>query len=126
MRVLFVLLSVFMGSAAMATELQTMRCEVRIIVDSAAAIVQYYDLLKTDEPHGSLTTFKLTEFDGITGLLALLPGDQAVMSLYSDKLEVGSSSYGAVADGKIAHHQLILPSPGLGMNVIQIDCQYFQ
>jgi hypothetical protein len=102
---------------------QTVSCEVSVTVDSAEPTVQKIELVKSDSPHGAISVFNLTEFGGITGLVSLQRNDYMVISL-ADTKGYASSSHGTIAGGMIAHHQLILPSPGTGMNVIVVDCQY--
>lgn len=115
--------ALFVVSTSSAFASETLSCEVRTTVDSADAIVQNVELKKVDDPHGSLTVFKLEQFGGITGLIGLMNNDIVVISL-ADTAGYASSSHSNVAQGAIAHHQLILPSPGVGVNAIVVDCQY--
>ncbi len=104
---------------------QVMQCQVQMFVGVNATILKVIEVLKTKEAHGSMSSFKLQEFGGITGLIALMAGDTAVISLFSDTLQVGSSSFGVVANGEIAHHQLLLPNEaGKGLNSLVVDCAY--
>ena len=100
-----------------------MVCDVEIAVDGEEKVIQTYELPKSKNPHGAVDVIKLTQFGGITLLLAVQPDDVAVISIYSDKLQIGSSSKGKVSDFQMAQHQLILPSPGVGVNSIIVLCQ---
>lgn len=118
--------SAFSQERAIRTPVQkVMQCQVQMIVGNQAEILKVVEVQKTEDPHGAVSTFKLAEFGGITGLIGLMIGDNAVISLFSDSLQVGSSSFGVVANGQIAHHQLLLPNePGKGLNSIVVDCAY--
>lgn len=100
-----------------------MVCDVEIAVDGEEKVVQTYELPKSKDPHGAIDVVKLSQFGGITLLLGVQPDDTAVISIYSDKLEIGSSSKGNVSGYQAVQHQLILPSPGVGVNSIIVFCQ---
>lgn len=123
MKNLFIsLLLVSFTQAAMAEK--KMVCDVMIAADGADKVFQTYELIRSEDPHGALTEAKLDQFGGVTILLGVLPDDTAVMSVYHEKTEVGSSSKAKISGMQIAHHQIILPSPGVGTNSIEIDCQH--
>lgn len=83
----------------------------------------------TDNPHGSLFMFKADQFEGVSGFVARLTRDNrefVVMNIQSDSSQVASSSQHEVIAGanQYFHHQLLLPSRGLGINGVIIDCQF--
>ncbi|MBC7420318.1 MAG: hypothetical protein H7328_06270 [Bdellovibrio sp.] len=104
---------------------QTMKCDVQMFVGNEVKVIQTISVEKSSDPHGSVAIFKLTEFGGVSGMVALMSGDTAVINLYSEQLSIGSSSFGVIANGQAAHHQLILPNvPGTGINGLVVDCAY--
>ncbi len=83
----------------------------------------------TDNPHGSLFMFKADQFEGVSGFVARLTREDrefVVMNIQSDTSQVASSSHHEVIAGakQYFHHQLLLPSRGLGINGVIIDCQF--
>lgn len=83
----------------------------------------------TDNPHGSIFMFKADQFEGVSGFVArMMRADRefVVMNIQSDSPQVASSSQHEVIAGanQYFHHQLLLPSRGLGINGVVIDCQF--
>jgi hypothetical protein len=83
----------------------------------------------TDNPHGSMFMFNADKFAGVSGFVARIQRDNrefVVMNIYSQSLQVGSSSQHEVIAGsnQYFHHQLLLPSQGLALSGVIIDCQF--
>ena len=81
----------------------------------------------TDNPHGSMFMFKADKFEGVSGFVARIQRagrEFVVMNLQAQSLQIGSSSqHEVIGTGQYFHHQLLLPSKGLALSAVVIDCQ---
>ena len=100
---------------------QELNCAVQEQVDGET----FYQVLQvpvTSDPHGSLQIFNLNKISHVTGFVAVLKG-RAVINIYDQKSQIGSSSHAEVSADKVAHHQLMLPSDNSLAKAVIVDCK---
>ncbi len=106
---------------------QILNCDIQQNVEGETT-GNSFQVEATDNPHGSMFMFKADKFEGVSGFVARIQRDGrefVVMNLQSQSLQIGSSSHHEViGTGQYFHHQLILPSKGLALSGVVIDCQF--
>lgn len=126
LKMLTLTLVTFLTVGASASEL--LNCEMQQHNEGNVTSLSF-QVEATDSPHGSIFMFKADQFQGVSGFVArMMRADRefVVMNIQSDSPQVASSSQHEVIAGanQYFHHQLLLPSRGLGINGVVLDCQF--
>lgn len=118
-------LTVLVSMNAVASEI--LICDIQQSVEGTTT-GNSFQVAATDNPHGSIFMFNAEQFEGVSGFVARIKKENkefVVMNIQSSSLQIASSSqHEVIGTGQYFHHQLILPSKGMSLNAIVIDCQF--
>jgi hypothetical protein len=123
-KIIAILLSLGFSLSAFSSGL---KCDLQQSLDGKDFVTKL-EVQKSDDPHGGLQFFTADQFEGVTGFVSLLQNNgnyYAIINIYSEKLDVGSSSHAQMtSENQYVHHQLIMPSTGRFINAVIVDCYY--
>lgn len=118
-------LSIFASTMAQANSLT---CQMNEFKDGQNTIQDFVVTGDVSNPHGQMYFLKSTVFPEVSGFVSLMYRDSknfAVFNLYSDTLQVGTSSqHQLVVQDQHLQHQMIIPSTSLQLSGIELVCKY--
>jgi len=125
MKKIILVLSLLLGTVAQANSLT---CQMNEFKDGQNMIQDFVVTGDVSNPHGQMYVFRSTVFPEVSGFVALMRTDGkdfAVFNMYSDTLQIASSSqHQVLVQDQHLQHQLIIPSESLQLAGIYIVCQY--
>ena len=113
-----------LSNSAMASSLQ---CDLQQSLEGVKTS-QVFEVQGSNDPHGSILYFSADQFEDVQGFVSIQSNqgkEFSVISLNSKKWQLASSSISQlVIDDQFVHQQAILPSTGLKLSAVVVDCIY--